>query len=113
MVGLEDCQMFPPQMPVFALATVQGEEKGVVGVGASYAGGGGAGGERPLTEQAASGAASGSRSGGQVTVFVYSDSGSLGEAMAKHINTYTEDRGGYLMSSHTQNQPGITAGAHG
>jgi hypothetical protein len=32
MIGLEDRQIFPPQVPVLALATVQGEKKGVVGV---------------------------------------------------------------------------------
>ena len=31
-IGLEDRQIFPPQMPVFALATVQGEKEGVVGI---------------------------------------------------------------------------------
>jgi len=32
MTGLEDRQILPPQLPVFALATVQGEKKGLVGV---------------------------------------------------------------------------------
>ena len=32
MIGLEDRQVFASQMPVFALAPVQGEQKGVVGV---------------------------------------------------------------------------------
>ena len=33
MIGLEDRQVFASQMPVFALATMQGELKGVVSVG--------------------------------------------------------------------------------